>query len=65
MPGLRKNSNLADFSISRASHACLAARLRFQNATAFFHTMIPADLLLHAYRSGAFPMATPSGEMPR
>ena len=25
--------------------------------------MIPADLLLHAYRSGAFPMATPSGEI--
>jgi leucyl/phenylalanyl-tRNA--protein transferase len=27
------------------------------------HPMIPADLLLHAYRSGAFPMATPSGEI--
>ena len=25
--------------------------------------MIPADLLLHAYRSGAFPMATPGGEI--
>ena len=25
--------------------------------------MIPSDLLLHAYRSGAFPMATPSGEI--
>ncbi len=25
--------------------------------------MIPADLLLHAYRSGAFPMATPRGEI--
>ena len=25
--------------------------------------MIPADLLLHAYRSGAFPMATPSGKI--
>jgi len=25
--------------------------------------MIPPDLLLHAYRSGAFPMATPSGEI--
>ena len=25
--------------------------------------MIPADLLLHAYRSGAFPMATPTGEI--
>ena len=25
--------------------------------------MIPADLLLHAYSSGAFPMATPSGEI--
>ena len=25
--------------------------------------MIPADLLLHAYRSGAFPMAAPSGEI--
>jgi leucyl/phenylalanyl-tRNA---protein transferase len=25
--------------------------------------MIPADLLLHAYRSGAFPMATPKGEI--
>jgi len=25
--------------------------------------MIPSDLLLHAYRSGAFPMATPGGEI--
>ena len=25
--------------------------------------MIPADLLLHAYRSGAFPMATPGGKI--
>ena len=25
--------------------------------------MIPPDLLLHAYRSGAVPMATPSGEI--
>jgi leucyl/phenylalanyl-tRNA--protein transferase len=25
--------------------------------------MISADLLLHAYRSGAFPMATPEGEI--
>ena len=25
--------------------------------------MIPVDLLLYAYRSGAFPMATPSGEI--
>jgi leucyl/phenylalanyl-tRNA--protein transferase len=25
--------------------------------------MIPAELLLHAYRSGAFPMATPEGEI--
>ena len=25
--------------------------------------MIPADLLLHAYRSGAFPMATPKGDI--
>ena len=25
--------------------------------------MIPADLLLHAYRSGAFPMATREGEI--
>jgi leucyl/phenylalanyl-tRNA--protein transferase len=25
--------------------------------------MIPADLLLHAYRSGAFPMATPEAEI--
>jgi leucyl/phenylalanyl-tRNA--protein transferase len=25
--------------------------------------MIPADLLLHAYRSGAFPMATPAGDI--
>ena len=25
--------------------------------------MIAADLLLHAYRSGAFPMATPEGEI--
>jgi leucyl/phenylalanyl-tRNA--protein transferase len=25
--------------------------------------MIPPDLLLHAYRSGAFPMATPGGEI--
>ena len=25
--------------------------------------MIPADLLLYAYRSGAFPMAAPDGEI--
>jgi leucyl/phenylalanyl-tRNA--protein transferase len=44
--------------------ATRGARLcRGGSAASIFRPMIPADLLLHAYRSGAFPMAVPSGEL--
>lgn len=56
----------ADRNVCRTGLRALVSRRqnRFESPPSpFLRTMIPADLLLHAYRSGAFPMATSGGKI--